>query len=129
MFPFVLKKKTKKFVKFCMHYYLSKITFTLILRNVGNGKQFLPTAKKNYLETVFIPPISPSNPSANYLRSNLSSSYENANDHLISVEFLGTFSWYFKDDFNPLSTRLLPTNCLSMFDHFIGLALKGLRII
>ena len=22
--------------------------------------------------------------------------------------------------------RLLPTNCLSMFDHFVGLALKGL---
>ena len=42
--------------------------------------------------------------------------------------------------FNPLSTnstkwsnRLkqlvgqLPTNCLSVFDHFVGLALKGLR--
>ena len=24
--------------------------------------------------------------------------------------------------------RLLPTNCLSVFDHFMGLALKGLRI-
>ena len=24
--------------------------------------------------------------------------------------------------------RLLPTNCLSVFDHFVGLALKGLRI-
>ena len=23
--------------------------------------------------------------------------------------------------------RLLPTNCLSVFDHFLGLALKGLR--
>ena len=23
--------------------------------------------------------------------------------------------------------RLLPTNCLSVFDHFVGLALKGLR--
>ena len=23
--------------------------------------------------------------------------------------------------------RLLPTNCLSVFDHFMGLALKGLR--
>ena len=23
--------------------------------------------------------------------------------------------------------RLFPTNCLSMFDHFVGLALKGLR--
>ena len=22
--------------------------------------------------------------------------------------------------------RLLPTNCLSVFDHFVGLALKGL---
>ena len=42
--------------------------------------------------------------------------------------------------FNPLSTnpakwsntlkiirRLLPTNCLMVFDHFVGLALKGLR--
>ena len=42
--------------------------------------------------------------------------------------------------FNPLSTnpakwsntvktirRLLPTNCLRVFDHFVGLALKGLR--
>ena len=24
-------------------------------------------------------------------------------------------------------SRLLPTNCLSVFDHFVGLALKGLR--
>ena len=24
--------------------------------------------------------------------------------------------------------RLLPKNCLSVFDHFVGLALKGLRI-
>ena len=24
--------------------------------------------------------------------------------------------------------RLLPTNCLSVFDHFVGLALKGLRV-
>ena len=23
--------------------------------------------------------------------------------------------------------RLLPTNCLSLFDHFVGLALKGLK--
>ena len=23
--------------------------------------------------------------------------------------------------------RLLPTNCLSVFDHFVGLVLKGLR--
>ena len=23
--------------------------------------------------------------------------------------------------------RLLPTNCLSMFDHFVGLTLKGLN--
>ena len=23
--------------------------------------------------------------------------------------------------------RLLPTNCLSMFDHFVGLVLKGLK--
>ena len=48
----------------------------LILKNVENGKEFLPTTKKNYFETVFIPP-----PSANYLRSYLSSSYENANKH------------------------------------------------
>ena len=25
--------------------------------------------------------------------------------------------------------RLLPTNCLSVFDHFVGLALKGLTIL
>ena len=25
-------------------------------------------------------------------------------------------------------SRLLPTNCLSIFDHFVGLALKGLRM-
>ena len=25
--------------------------------------------------------------------------------------------------------RLLPTKCLIVFDHFVGLALKGLRII
>ena len=24
--------------------------------------------------------------------------------------------------------RLLPTNCLSVFDHFVGLALKGLSV-
>ena len=24
--------------------------------------------------------------------------------------------------------RLLPTTCLSVFDHFVGLALKGLRL-
>ena len=24
--------------------------------------------------------------------------------------------------------RLLPTNCLSLFDHFVGLALKGLTL-
>ena len=38
--------------------------------------------------------------------------------------------------FNPLSanpakwsnTRLLPTNFLSVFDHFVGLALKGLKL-
>ena len=23
--------------------------------------------------------------------------------------------------------RLMPTNCLSVFDHFVGLALKGLK--
>ena len=47
---------------------------------------------------------------------------------------------HFKTTFNPLSANLtkwsdtlkqfvakLPTNCLSMFDHFMGLALKGLR--
>ena len=25
--------------------------------------------------------------------------------------------------------RLLPTNCLSVFDHFVGLAVKGLIVI
>ena len=37
--------------------------------------------------------------------------------------------------FNPLSTNptkrsnKLPTNCLSMFDHFVGLALKRLKLV
>ena len=35
-------------------------------------------------------------------------------------------------DINPIKhtqtiTWLLPTNCLSVFDHFVGLTLKGLR--
>ena len=47
----------------------------------------------------------------------------------------------FFDFFNPLSAILtkwsetlkqfvgkLPTNCLSVFDHFVGLALKGLKM-
>ena len=47
-----------------------------------------------------------------------------------------------KTDFNPLSTNptkwsntlkqfpgKLPTNCLSVLDHFVGLALKGLKQI
>ena len=25
--------------------------------------------------------------------------------------------------------QLLPTNCLAVFDHFVGLALKGLNVI
>ena len=29
--------------------------------------------------------------------------------------------------FNPLSTN--PTKCFSVFDHFVGLALKGLRVL
>ena len=46
-----------------------------------------------------------------------------------------------KDDVNPLSAKLtkwpdtlkqfvgnLPTNCLSVFGHFVGLALKGLSV-
>ena len=28
---------------------------------------------------------------------------------------------------NQTIRRLLPTNCLSVFDHFVGLALEGLR--
>ena len=34
-------------------------------------------------------------------------------------------------NFNPLSTNPtnLPTNCLSVFDHFVGLALKGLKVM
>ena len=27
----------------------------------------------------------------------------------------------------PTVRRLVPTNCLSVFDHFVGLALKGLK--
>ena len=26
-----------------------------------------------------------------------------------------------------VNLRLLPTNCLSVFDHFVGLAFKGLK--
>ena len=51
--------------------------------------------------------------------------------------------WYFLNySFNPLSTNFtklsntlkqfvgkLLTNCLSVFDHFVGLALKGLSFI
>ena len=46
----------------------------------------------------------------------------------------------FETDINPLSANIrkwsntlkqfvctLPTNCLSVFDHFVGFALKGLR--
>ena len=29
---------------------------------------------------------------------------------------------------NETIRRLLPTNCLSVLDHFVGLALKGLKI-
>ena len=49
------------------------------------------------------------------------------------------FWWDFVNHDNPLSANItkwsntlkqfvgnLPTNCLSMFDHFVGLALKGL---
>ena len=48
--------------------------------------------------------------------------------------------YYLGESFNPLSAKSakwlntlkqfvgkLPTNCLSVFDHFVGLALKGLR--
>ena len=30
---------------------------------------------------------------------------------------------------NQTILRFLPTNCLSVFDHFLGLALKGLKIL
>ena len=49
---------------------------------------------------------------------------------------------HFSELFNPLSANptkwsntlkqfvgTLPTNCLTVFDHFVGLVLKGLRII
>ena len=58
---------------------------------------------------------------------------------LISLSFLHS-PWRFA--FNPLSANLtkwsnilkqfaenMPTNCLSVFDHFVGLALKGLKIM
>ena len=32
----------------------------------------------------------------------------------------------FINNFNDWITKLLPTNCLSVFDHFVGLARKGL---
>ena len=54
-----------------------------------------------------------------------------------NCEYLG-HSW--QNTFNPLSAKFmkwsntlkqfvgkLPTNCLSVFDHFVGLALKGLK--
>ena len=56
--------------------------------------------------------------------------------------FFGFVNHFMKNvkGFNPLSTNItkwsntlkqfvgkLPTNCLSVFDHFVGLALKGLN--
>ena len=62
--------------------------------------------------------------------------------HLIewlTLRKLKNFQYLPKTFFNPLSANFtkwsntlkqfvgkLPTNCLSMFDHFVGLALKGL---
>ena len=34
----------------------------------------------------------------------------------------------FDDSAPNLTFRQQPTNCLSVFDHFVGLALKGLKI-
>ena len=34
----------------------------------------------------------------------------------------------FINPFNADSTKWSPTNCLSVFDHFMGLALKGLMV-
>ena len=46
-----------------------------------------------------------------------------------NIEF---FNWkLFWLNFNPLSanpTKWFPRNCLSVFDHFVGLALKGLNM-
>ena len=52
------------------------------------------------------------------------------------------FNWRIEHTLNPLSANFkkwsntlkqfvgnLPTNCLSVFDHFVGLALKGLSIL
>ena len=36
-------------------------------------------------------------------------------------------NWYGQKNFNPLSVNL-PTNCLSVFDRFMKLALKRLRV-
>ena len=58
-----------------------------------------------------------------------------------SLNLLNKCLVYISNLFNPLSAdftkwskhaqticRLLPTNCLSMFDHFVRLALKGLKL-
>ena len=37
------------------------------------------------------------------------------------------FSKPLKHQFHKMKLRKLPTNCLSVFDHFVGLALKGLN--
>ena len=45
----------------------------------------------------------------------------------------GNISWPFRRQFHKMDKhtqtirRLLPTNCVSVFDHFMGSALKGLR--
>ena len=60
---------------------------------------------------------------------------------LYELEYMGRFLNLYQCTFNPLSVnpikwsntlktcRLLPTNCLNVFDHFLGSALKGLTSI
>ena len=67
-------------------------------------------------------------------------SCDTSQDLLITVEATQKIRGNFQGALNPLSanpTKLsntlkqfvgkLPTNCLSVFDHFVGLALKGLK--
>ena len=62
-------------------------------------------------------------------------------DEEIVLQYIRRTHWYDNSSLNPLSAKFikwsnklkqfvgkLPTNCLSVFDHFVGLALKGLMM-
>ena len=74
----------------------------------------------------------------NFFGGNISQGwkFENFSDFLFMIEI---FSHFFRTSFNSLSANLKkmvkhtqticrqqPTNCLNVFDHFVGLVLKGL---